>query len=201
MHAITVNQNKYVRKQAYQRRLRWTPSDHQAVRSASTTFLTCYTVFSSYGRWQIIAECSGMSNAITQVEASWATLMDAIEGLPEERMSEPGVAGDWSVKDVLGHVAYWEGRAIGTVERALNGEPEPDDSGEGVDTINDDVYEERANWTVARALDELHGTHERFMAALRQHPDIDPGIIEGDTFEHYDEHAADIRAWRDRVGV
>ena len=80
-----------------------------------------------------------MSDAVKRVEASWAKLMDALTGLPEERMDEPGVAGDWSVKDVLGHVAYWEGRAIGAVERALNGEPEPDDSGESVDTINDGV--------------------------------------------------------------
>lgn len=142
-----------------------------------------------------------MSDAVTRVEASWSGLMDAINGFPEERMGEPGVAGDWSVKDVLGHVAYWEGRAIGAVERALNGEPEPEASGDSADTINDGVYQERSGWTVAQALDELHGTHERFMAALRQHPDIDPNIIEGDTFEHYDEHAADISAWRERVGV
>ena len=142
-----------------------------------------------------------MSDAIERVEASWAELMDAIEGLPEMRMSEPGVAGNWSVKDVLGHVAYWEGRAIGTVERALNGEPELDVNDASVDTINEGVHEERADWTVEQALGELHETHGRFMSALRQHPAIDPDLIEGDTFEHYDEHAADIRAWRDRVGV
>ena len=142
-----------------------------------------------------------MSDSVERVEASWAGLMDAIEGLPEARMSEPGVAWDWSIKDILGHVAYWEGRAIGTVERALNGEPEPEGSDSSVDTINDGVHEERSGWTVEQALDELHGTHQRFMAALRQHPAIDPDLIEGDTFEHYDEHAADIRAWRERVGV
>ncbi len=142
-----------------------------------------------------------MSDAVTRVEASWAKLMDSIEGLPEPRMSEPGVAGDWSVKDVLGHVAYWEGRSIGTVERALTGEPEPEVSAASVDSINDGVHEERAGWSIEQALSELHGTHQRFMAALRQHPGIDLDLIEGDTFEHYDEHAADIRAWRERVGV
>ena len=30
-------------------------------------------------------------------------------------------------------------------------------------------------------------------------PTIDPDLIEDDTFEHYDEHAADIRAWHERV--
>lgn len=142
-----------------------------------------------------------MGDAVKRVEASWAKLMDALEGLPELRMSEPGVAGDWSVKDVLGHVAYWEGRAIGTVERALSGEPEPSVSDTSVDTINHGVHAERADWSIDQALSELHGTHERFMAALRQHPNIDPDLIEGDTFEHYDEHAADIRSWRERVGV
>lgn len=142
-----------------------------------------------------------MSNAVERVEASWAELMAAIEGLPERRMSAPGVAGGWSVKDVLAHVAYWEGRAIGSVERALAGEPEPSVSDASVETINHGVYQERADWTVELSLDELHGTHERFMAALRQHPNIDPDVIGGDTFEHFDEHAADIRAWRERAGI
>jgi len=139
-----------------------------------------------------------MSDAIARVEASWAALMDAIGGIPEERMREPGVAGDWSITDILAHVAWWEGRAIGTVERSLAGEPEPELGNDTVDSLNAGVYEERADWTVEQTLEELHGTHERFMAALRQHSTIDPDLIEGDTFEHFDEHAADIRAWRER---
>ena len=141
-----------------------------------------------------------MSDAIERVEASWAELQAAIEGIPEERLSEPGVAGEWSVKDVLAHVAFWEGRAIGIVERALNGEPDPP-PGPDFEIVNLEVHAERADWTVARMLDEFHGTHERFMAALRLYPEIDPDVIEGNTFEHYDEHAADIRAWREREGV
>lgn len=142
-----------------------------------------------------------MRNTVERVEASWAELIAAIDGIPEERLSEPGVAGGWSVKDVLAHVAYWEGRAIGEVERALTGEPAPPDGGQDVESVNQGIYAERAGWTVAQMLDEFHGTHERFMAALRQFPSIDPDLIEGDTFEHYDEHAANIRAWRERVGA
>ncbi len=142
-----------------------------------------------------------MSNAIEQVETSWARLMHAIEGIPDDRMSELGVAGDWSVKDVLSHIAYWEGQAMGDVERALNGEPDPEKDGLDVEAINQNVHAERSDWTIPQMLDEFHGTHERFMAALRQHPNINPSEIEADTFEHYDEHAADILAWRERVGI
>jgi hypothetical protein len=142
-----------------------------------------------------------MSTTVERVEASWARLMEAISGLPEAQMAEPGVVGDWSVNDILAHVAYWEGRAIGTIERSLSGEPEPEVAAETVDSINAGVYLERADWTTEQTLAELHGTHERFMAALRQHPTIDPDLIEGDAWEHYDEHTVDIRAWRERVGV
>jgi hypothetical protein len=142
-----------------------------------------------------------MSNAVERVEASWEQLLAAVDGIADERMSEPGVAGDWSVKDVLAHVAYWEGRAIGIVERKLTGEPDPPGGGLDFEAVNQNVYAERANWTIAQMLDEFHGTHQRFMAALRQFPDIDTDAIEGNTFEHYDEHAADIRAWRERVGA
>ena len=141
-----------------------------------------------------------MSEVVERVETSWAGLMDAIKGIPEARLSQPGAAGDWSVKDVLAHVAYWEGRAIGLIEREMSDEPAPS-SGLDVETINQNVYGERSDWTAAQVLDELYGTHDRFMAALRMFPDIDADIIEGDTFEHYDEHAADISRWRERAGI
>jgi hypothetical protein len=32
-------------------------------------------------------------------------------------------------------------------------------------------------------------------------PDADPEAIAGNAYEHFDEHAAQIRAWRERVGV
>lgn len=142
-----------------------------------------------------------MSDAITRVEASWEHLLSAIEGIGQERMSEPGVAGDWSVKDVLGHVAFWEDRVIGAIERAMNDAPDPPSSGLDVDQINENVTAERAGWSVTQSLNEFQGTHERLLATLRKYPDVDPALIEGDTFEHYDEHATDIRAWRERAGI
>jgi hypothetical protein len=140
------------------------------------------------------------SNAVERVEASWAELLAAIDGLDETRLSQPGVTGEWSIKDLLGHVAYWEGRTIGIVERRRNGEPDPT-GGSDFEIVNQQVHAERAGWTVAQLLDEFHGTHERFMAALRQYPQIDPDDIDGNTFGHFDEHAAEIRAWRERAGA
>src|SRR5690242_1709047 len=39
----------------------------------------------------------------------------AIAGLDEAALVEPGVVGDWSVKDLIGHVAAWEQLVIESV--------------------------------------------------------------------------------------
>ena len=40
-----------------------------------------------------------------------ANLLRAIEGLEEGEMNLPGAEGEWSVKDLLGHIAAWEREA------------------------------------------------------------------------------------------
>jgi hypothetical protein len=128
-----------------------------------------------------------MSTPLEQVNASWQQFMQAIDGIPEERMTEPGVVGDWSVKDALAHVAYWD-------------DPDLPDSGGDWQPINEREAANRANWSLADVRRNLEETHERLLAALRAKPDIDPEQVRGD-WEHYDEHAAEIRAWRERQGL
>jgi Mycothiol maleylpyruvate isomerase N-terminal domain len=125
-----------------------------------------------------------LSTPLEQVNSSWQSLQQAIEGISDERMAEPGVAGEWSVKDLLAHVAYWD-------------DPDLPDSGGDWQPINERVASERANWSLAEVRNNLTETHERMLTALRAKPDIDPGQVIGD-WEHYDEHAAEIRAWREK---
>jgi hypothetical protein len=128
-----------------------------------------------------------MSTPLEQVNSSWQQFLAAIDGIPEERMTEPGVVGEWSVKDALAHVAYWD-------------DPDLPDSGGDWQPINERVAAERANWSLAETRRNLEETHERMLAALRARPDIDPEQVRGD-WEHYDEHAAEIRAWRAQQGL
>lgn len=39
-------------------------------------------------------------------------LLLAIEPLPDEALEQPGAVGDWSVRDVLAHLAAWESELI-----------------------------------------------------------------------------------------
>lgn len=51
----------------------------------------------------------------SQLEAVLAPLAPA-------RMELPGVVGEWSVKDVLAHLAEWEQRALGWYRAGLRGD-------------------------------------------------------------------------------
>lgn len=139
-----------------------------------------------------------MMSELETLATSWQNLLDSDNGIPEERMGEPGVAGDWSIKDVLAHVAYWDWDELVLVERFANGEPaaeEPDYEAE-----NQRVYAERAGWPLAEVRRELLDTHDRLVTALHNAPGYDLERLKG-SWEHYDEHAAEIRAWRERAGI
>ncbi len=49
---------------------------------------------------------------LKRLDAAWLAFLESYAGLPDERLMEPGVTGDWSVKDVLAHVTTWEEEAL-----------------------------------------------------------------------------------------
>lgn len=145
------------------------------------------------------------STRLASIETSWQSFLAALDGIPEDRMTEPGAVGEWSVKDVFGHIAFWEGMAIEAVERRVAGEP---DRKVDVQALNDAEAEARRDVPLGAARDEMIRTHERLLATARSIVDRDPTLVatvydslKDDTYEHYDEHAADIRAWRGRNGL
>ena len=50
---------------------------------------------------------------------------DLLADIGEDRMEEPGVAGAWSIKDIVAHLAAWRRRTVGRIEAVANGRPEP----------------------------------------------------------------------------
>jgi hypothetical protein len=48
---------------------------------------------------------------LKQLDKAWAGFKESYAGLSESRLTEPGVTGNWSVKDILAHVTT--GKALG----------------------------------------------------------------------------------------
>ena len=151
-----------------------------------------------------VREDNAAQDVLRRIETSWANFMSTMAGLPEERLAEAGVTGDWSVKDLMGHVAVWDEYVVHAARRLLAGQPGWDVAWEA---INQREAAARADDSVAQQRAEMEQAHARmlaFVAALNPSELRTDGVerrIAVDTYEHYDEHAADIRAWRERTGI
>jgi hypothetical protein len=140
---------------------------------------------------------------IERTDASWQAWKAATDGIPDARMSEP-VTGHWTAKDLLGHVAFWDDWVIGHCRRILADQPEPDDD---MDAINQGQVEESKQTPVAEQLryrDEAHARLREFLTTIRDDEAKFTRLVEAlewETYKHYDEHAAEVRAWREREGI
>ncbi len=77
--------------------------------------------------------------ALDQLSGGFDTLLKAIEGLDERAMTKV-FFGEWSVKDILAHIAGWQHQMTGAMERMARGEkPTP----EGVDYSDSDGWNAR----------------------------------------------------------
>ena len=139
---------------------------------------------------------------IARVEEAWRRLLTAIEGTPDERLAEPGAAGDWSVKDLFGHVAFWDEHALTEIDRALQGLPREDNEWQA---MNDADYAARRERTAHEQRAAMHLAHAALMERLRAIANSDAAQVDAgirvDTYEHYDDHLQGIEQWRQRAGV
>jgi uncharacterized protein (TIGR03083 family) len=133
-----------------------------------------------------------------RIDSTWQELQSALDGIPPERAAEPGAAGEWSVKDLLGHITFWE-RNLVTELQNLG----PDEVVEALDVDEENAlaHDTYKNRPLSELQAEFQESHDALMQVLQAIEDLDPDKVKGDTWEHYNEHAADIRAWRERLGV
>jgi tetratricopeptide (TPR) repeat protein len=87
-----------------------------------------------------------------------------IESIPEAEWQATGTPEQWSLKDDLAHMAFWDGRSAERIAAALRGDA-PAEGGPGFQEINERVFEERRGWTWAQVLDDAERSH----AALIDH--------------------------------
>jgi len=148
--------------------------------------------------------------------ANWGALL-AEAG--EARLTEAGVEGDWSLKDIIGHIAYYEMWAANNLIAIRRGEPLPHSEYKGLelDERNARLYERNRARSLAEVLCESQDSFERSIEAvqgLRDEDLYDPeftrrsgadwaviDLLEGDTYEHYQDHITSVRAWLDRAAT
>jgi hypothetical protein len=133
---------------------------------------------------------------LAREDESWGEFVDAFDCISVDSREVEGVVPGWSTKDLVWHCGYWAGYVAGVLEKIARREATDDD--QDWDAYNARVVEDgRAmSWDeiVARS-EENRGRCRAALTALPELTDEAVSEFSGETFEHYDEHAKEIRAF------
>jgi hypothetical protein len=149
---------------------------------------------------------------LSKIRVSRSALLETLQAIPPEECTIPGVTGDWSVKDILVHINYWEGQLITMLFQLREGQPptslalnQPD-----VDAQNEYWFQQGKDREWQMAWNDFTGLHSQMIRRVSAFSDKelnDPRLhaklagrplwewIAGDSFEHEDEHNASIQYW------
>ena len=153
------------------------------------------------------------TDVLETIRSAHTTLEELLAPLSETQFCTATLEGQRSIKDILAHIAAWERLCADSIAELVHGElpslPEEDD-----DTINEQILLENRD----RSLHEVQGDfRDAYQHLLRQvgvlfqtlsEEDLnDPrrfpwleghsllAFIAGNSYDHYGEHAEQIRAW------
>jgi len=151
-------------------------------------------------------EGRGAQRLLRRLESAYATFEESFAGLPEAALIEPGVAGDWSVKDVLAHVSTWEEEALEHLPVIVAGGTPPRYAASGgIDAFNARMAERKRDLSLGEVRRLLETSHRRLIAYVRSVPEDQFAgdtrfrrRLRLDTYGHYRLHADAIREWRER---
>ena len=158
---------------------------------------------------------SELLNWLHEEYQEWEALLDRVG---PARMEQPGVNGDWSMKDLVAHMYYgWQPKLIAGMQAAQRGEPEPPPPWpanlQTDDEINAWIYEINQGRALDEVLDESDRFFQQLLAVIEDLPDDvhieaegrlvclgDKRFRAGEFFDHFhDDHEADVRAWLARA--
>lgn len=153
---------------------------------------------------------SELLNWLQEEYQKWEVFLDQIG---PARMDQPGVNGNWSMKDVVAHLTGWNRWLVARLQAAGRREAEPPPPWpadvQTEDEINAWIYESNRGRSVREVLDETRQVHQQLLAVIDSLPDevrIEPEwhlvwlddqrFPAGEFFDHFrDDHEPDVRAW------
>jgi len=134
---------------------------------------------------------------LAKIEHGYVASRAVLEALPAERWDETLPAG-WTLKQMVGHLAYWEDTVPPFVESVRTGVAR--ESAGTVDEQNAQAAASVKDLSRDEVLKRWQDAHERvtgMVRSLNEDELANERIIEklaGDTFDHYPDHFADLGA-------
>jgi len=142
---------------------------------------------------------------LNRLDTAFVAFIESYAGLPDAQLTEPGVMGDWSVKDILAHVTTWEEEALKHLPLIIEGgRPPRYVTYGGIDAFNAQMTEQKRALSLSDVRRQLGETHRRLIAFLYGAPEDQftretraRRRLRLDTYGHYPIHTRAIREWRE----
>jgi hypothetical protein len=147
---------------------------------------------------------------LQRLDAAWTDFEQSYAGLSDAQLMIPGVTGQWSVRDIIAHVTWWEEEALKHLPLVRDGGRPPRYSVTygGIDAFNALMTEQRRSLSVVEVLRQHDEVHRRLVAYVQRAPEElftretrFRRRLRLDTYGHYPKHAKAIRAWRYAVNA
>lgn len=152
---------------------------------------------------------------LEKLAANRDQLLDAVAGLTEDQISKVPVVGEWTIKDVVGHIAYWEGVILDHVrESYAEGRPRPMRDDENDDIVNPREAAKRKHRPWARVQAEFANVRAALIGKIESSSESDLSfqvpnpwwnetrfysvgqMVEEDAVGHCREHTEQVQKWR-----
>lgn len=147
---------------------------------------------------------------LDKLEKAWTDFEKSFEGLNDTQLQQPGVTENWSVKDLIAHVSWWEEEALKHLPHIRQGitPPRYKDAYGGLDAFNALMTEQKHELPLAEVKQQHLDSHHRLVAYLQNAPEelftTETRFrrrLRLDTYSHYPEHTRAIWEWRQRVNI
>lgn len=137
----------------------------------------------------------------------------AVDAIPRSFMLEPGAAGHWSVKDIIAHLAYYEGWMADRLQEQLEGKSYTPTQLDMMhwEPRNTIIYEQNKSRSLDDVLKSSTDVFERLVAAVEAHdetflltpktlegapgPVIPAEMIRSEVYDHYPQHVPSLTEW------
>ena len=147
-----------------------------------------------------------ITRLLQRIDAAWTEFQESYAGLPDARLTEPGVVGEWSVKDILAHATTWETEALKHLPLIIaGGRPPRYVTYGGLDAFNEMMTERKRGLSLSEVQQQLQETHVHLIDFVRHAPAEQLASesrfrrrLRLDTYSHYPIHTAAIRQWREQ---
>lgn len=151
---------------------------------------------------------------LESIETERRRLEKNLANYTDQEMIEPGVIGEWSIKDILAHLVDWEQRFLGWYRAGLRGEiphtPAPGMTWRDLDRLNREIYEENKERALSSVQSNFHSSYTQVFEIIQSIPEPEifasghyawtqnsnlAAFIMANTANHYRWAKTQIRKW------